>query len=241
MRRRTARSDAAALKAVDRGRAVLGRRGAATPLIDKIGQVEEAEAEASAAPARAPRSWSSTTMPRRRARRFGQVTPSPSSAARATSSPAAAAAAARSAGLVDHSDDTAKAIYEAIEDKDVKAIVFRVSSPGGSPEASEQILAAVRAAKAAGKPVVVSMGDYAASGGYWISSPKPLDRGPALDPDRLHRGVRRQVRAGRRRWVGSAWTCAHLRSAANTPTPSRPRRTSPRPARRLRGPDRPDL
>ena len=69
-----------------------------------------------------------------------------------------------------HSDDLAGALYEAIEDKDVKAIVFRVSSPGGSPEASEQILAAVRAAKAAGKPVVVSMGSYAASGGYWISS-----------------------------------------------------------------------
>lgn len=68
------------------------------------------------------------------------------------------------------SDDTARAIYEAIEDKAVKAIVFRVSSPGGSPEASEQVLAAVRAAKAAGKPVVVSMGAYAASGGYWISS-----------------------------------------------------------------------
>lgn len=68
------------------------------------------------------------------------------------------------------SDDLAGAIYEAIEDKDVKAIVFRVSSPGGSPEASEQILAAVRAARAAGKPVVVSMGAYAASGGYWISS-----------------------------------------------------------------------
>ena len=69
-----------------------------------------------------------------------------------------------------HSDDTAEAIYDAIEDKDVKAIVFRVSSPGGSPEASEQILAAVRAARAAGKPVVVSMGAYAASGGYWVSS-----------------------------------------------------------------------
>ncbi|MBJ7483718.1 signal peptide peptidase SppA [Brevundimonas sp.] len=69
-----------------------------------------------------------------------------------------------------HSDVTAKAIYDAIEDKDVKAIVFRVSSPGGSPEASEQILAAVRAARKAGKPVVVSMGEYAASGGYWISS-----------------------------------------------------------------------
>ena len=68
------------------------------------------------------------------------------------------------------SDDLAAAIYEAIDDKDVKAIVFRVSSPGGSPEASEQILAAVRAARAAGKPVVVSMGAYAASGGYWISS-----------------------------------------------------------------------
>ena len=68
------------------------------------------------------------------------------------------------------SDDTAKAIYKAIDDDAVKAIVFRVSSPGGSPEASEQILTAVRAARAAGKPVVVSMGGYAASGGYWISS-----------------------------------------------------------------------
>ncbi len=69
-----------------------------------------------------------------------------------------------------YSDDVAKAFYDAIADKDVKAIVFRVSSPGGSDTASEQILAAVNAAKAAGKPVVVSMGTYAASGGYWISS-----------------------------------------------------------------------
>lgn len=69
-----------------------------------------------------------------------------------------------------YSDDIAEAIYDAIEDDDVRAIVFRVSSPGGSDVASEQILAAVRAAKAAGKPVVVSMGAYAASGGYWISS-----------------------------------------------------------------------
>jgi protease-4 len=68
------------------------------------------------------------------------------------------------------SDDVAKALYEAAEDKNVKAIVFRVSSPGGSDTASEQILAAVKAARAAGKPVVVSMGTYAASGGYWISS-----------------------------------------------------------------------
>ena len=68
------------------------------------------------------------------------------------------------------SDDLARAIYQAVDDKDVKAIVFRVASPGGSPDASEQILAALRAAKAAGKPVVISMGSYAASGGYWISS-----------------------------------------------------------------------
>jgi protease-4 len=68
------------------------------------------------------------------------------------------------------SDDISDAFYEAIEDKDVKAIVFRVSSPGGSDTASEQILAAVKAARKAGKPVVVSMGTYAASGGYWISS-----------------------------------------------------------------------
>src|SRR5690606_978391 len=67
-------------------------------------------------------------------------------------------------------DDVAKAFYDAAKDKDVKAIVFRVSSPGGSDTASEQILAAMKAAKAAGKPVVVSMGSYAASGGYWISS-----------------------------------------------------------------------
>ena len=69
-----------------------------------------------------------------------------------------------------YSDDVAKAFRDATEDKDVKAIVFRVSSPGGSDTASEQILAAMKAAKAAGKPVVVSMGTYAASGGYWISS-----------------------------------------------------------------------
>lgn len=68
------------------------------------------------------------------------------------------------------SDDVSKAFYDAIDDQNVKAIVFRLDSPGGSDTASEQILAAVRAARAAGKPVVVSMGTYGASGGYWISS-----------------------------------------------------------------------
>jgi protease-4 len=68
------------------------------------------------------------------------------------------------------SDTISDAFYDAIKDKSVKAIVFRVSSPGGSDTASEQIANAMQAAKESGKPVVVSMGDYAASGGYWISS-----------------------------------------------------------------------
>ncbi|HUO12044.1 MAG TPA: signal peptide peptidase SppA [Caulobacteraceae bacterium] len=73
-------------------------------------------------------------------------------------------------GQTIYADDLAKAFYDAAADNDVKAIVFRLSSPGGSDTASEEILSAIRAAKAAGKPVVVSMGTYGASGGYWISS-----------------------------------------------------------------------
>ena len=65
---------------------------------------------------------------------------------------------------------TAKLIRDARHDDDVKAIVLRVDSPGGSVLASEQIYREVRAAQADGKPVVVSMGDLAASGGYYIAS-----------------------------------------------------------------------
>jgi protease-4 len=67
------------------------------------------------------------------------------------------------------SDDLSAAIAEAARDKDIKAIVLRVDSPGGSVTASDQILHAVKAAQAKGKPVVVSMGGVAASGGYYIS------------------------------------------------------------------------
>lgn len=67
--------------------------------------------------------------------------------------------------------DTVSAGFDAaLKDKKVKAIVFRVSSPGGSPAASDQILAAADRAKEAGKPVVISMGKYAASGGYYVSA-----------------------------------------------------------------------
>lgn len=68
------------------------------------------------------------------------------------------------------SDDLAEAIREAAEDGDVKAIVFRVSSPGGSAIASDQILAAVAYAQSKKKPVVVSMGPVAASGGYYVAA-----------------------------------------------------------------------
>jgi protease-4 len=68
-------------------------------------------------------------------------------------------------------DTTAMQIREARLDPKVKAIVLRVNSPGGSVSASEVIRDELAAAKAAGKPIVVSMGGMAASGGYWISTP----------------------------------------------------------------------
>ncbi|ELO6420213.1 signal peptide peptidase SppA [Salmonella enterica] len=68
-------------------------------------------------------------------------------------------------------DTTASQIRDARLDPKVKAIVLRVNSPGGSVNASEVIRAELAAARATGKPVVVSMGGMAASGGYWISTP----------------------------------------------------------------------
>jgi protease-4 len=69
-----------------------------------------------------------------------------------------------------NSDRIAEALLDASDDEDVAAIVFRVSSPGGSIVASDQILAALRTAKERGKKIVVSMGDVAASGGYYVSA-----------------------------------------------------------------------
>ena len=62
-----------------------------------------------------------------------------------------------------------KTIKKIYENDDVKAVVFRVNSPGGSADASEQIWHAMKMLQDKGLPVVVSMGDYAASGGYYIS------------------------------------------------------------------------
>jgi protease-4 len=66
-------------------------------------------------------------------------------------------------------DSTARLIRKAREDEGIKAVVLRVNSPGGSAFASEIVRRELELTRQAGKPVVVSMGDVAASGGYWIS------------------------------------------------------------------------
>ncbi|HRO33385.1 MAG TPA: signal peptide peptidase SppA [Brevundimonas sp.] len=162
----------AALKAVIEAGPYSAAQALERKLIDKIGQVEEAEAEAKRRAGRGSDIVEISDYISARGERAGSgrhaIAIVGGEGAIMTGS--GQSADPFGAGSAIRSDDTAEAIYDAIEDKDVKAIVLRVSSPGGSPEASEQILAAVRAAKAAGKPVVVSMGAYAASGGYWISS-----------------------------------------------------------------------
>ena len=65
--------------------------------------------------------------------------------------------------------ELSQTILKLKDDDNVKGMVFRVNSPGGSAFASEQIWKAIQDFKASGKPVAVSMGDYAASGGYYIS------------------------------------------------------------------------
>jgi protease IV len=68
-------------------------------------------------------------------------------------------------------DSLSQLIRKARIDKNIKAVVLRVDSPGGSVAASEEIYRELEALRAAGKPLVVSMGDLAASGGYYISAP----------------------------------------------------------------------
>ncbi|NIA03698.1 MAG: hypothetical protein GWP12_04140 [Nitrospirae bacterium] len=68
------------------------------------------------------------------------------------------------------SEDISKSIQDAAHDKNVKAIVLRVNSPGGSPAAAQEIVTEIKKAQEE-KPVVVSMGDVAASAAYYISAP----------------------------------------------------------------------
>jgi protease-4 len=68
-------------------------------------------------------------------------------------------------------DSLSALIREARLDKDIKAVVLRIDSGGGSVAASEEVYQELEALRAAGKPLVVSMGDIAASGGYYIAAP----------------------------------------------------------------------
>jgi protease IV len=68
-------------------------------------------------------------------------------------------------------ESTTALLRRARDDQDIKAVVLRIDSPGGSVLASEQIYREVRLLHEAGKPVVASMGDVAASGGYYIATP----------------------------------------------------------------------
>ncbi|ADL08889.1 signal peptide peptidase SppA [Thermosediminibacter oceani] len=68
------------------------------------------------------------------------------------------------------SDHIVHQLHEASQDPSIKALVIRINSPGGSAAASQEIYQEVLKVKEAGKKVVVSMGDVAASGGYWVAS-----------------------------------------------------------------------
>jgi protease IV len=126
-------------------------------------------------------------------------------------------------------DAVAAGFQQAIRDARVRAVVFRVDSPGGSAVASDAIWRAVAGAREAGKPVVVSMGGVAGSGGYWVSmgadrilaSPGTLTgsigvvygklvvRGLrerlGITTDEVHRGANALMRSSDQPYTGAQW------------------------------------
>jgi protease-4 len=85
-------------------------------------------------------------------------------------------------GRVSGSETVAKLLKEARDSGQYKAVVLRVNSPGGSAGGSQEIYQAIKKVREAGKPVVVSMGDIAASGGYYVSAPADkIVANPACD------------------------------------------------------------
>ena len=120
-------------------------------------------------------------------------------------------------------DDVAIAFREARENKRVRAIVFRVDSPGGSAVGSEVVRREVARARASGKPVVVSMGSVAGSGGYWIST--PADRIVA-QPGTVTGSIGvvggKLAAAGAWRRFGVSWDERHLGRNATFSLPDNP-------------------
>jgi protease-4 len=111
-------------------------------------------------------------------------------------------------------------------DKQVKAVVFRVNSPGGQVQASEIIARELTLLNAV-KPVVVSMSNYAASGGYWISAPA---RTIVANPTTLTGsigvfGIVPDFSKGMRKYLGLTHDVAKSAQAADFPTTNRPMTT----------------
>jgi protease-4 len=137
-------------------------------LVDRIGYDDEARAAASARAGRGAKSVKFTDYVKDITPRLGTANIAIVEAAgEIRDGTAKTSLLTASSGIA--SDDLSAAIDQAARDKNIKAIVFRVNSPGGSVTASDQILHAVKKAQKTGKPVVVSMGSVAASGGYYIS------------------------------------------------------------------------
>lgn len=67
-------------------------------------------------------------------------------------------------------DAVIRQLHEARDDKNVKAIVLRINSPGGSVPATQEVGEELKKIRQGGKPIIVSMGDVAASGGYWLAA-----------------------------------------------------------------------
>ena len=111
--------------------------------------------------------------------------------------------------------DIRKALDEAPEDDSIKAVVLRVDSPGGSAVASEIILDATRGVKAK-KPFIVSMGNVAGSGGYYVACGADTIFADETHDHRLDRRRRRQVRDRRRCGTRSA-SPSRPTTAARTP------------------------
>lgn len=72
------------------------------------------------------------------------------------------------------SEEISNHIQDAVEDDSVQAIVLRINSPGGSPAAAEEIVTEIKKAQDEGMPIVVSMGDVAASAAYYIAAPTDM-------------------------------------------------------------------
>lgn len=67
-------------------------------------------------------------------------------------------------------DQVIRQLHEARDDQSIKAIVLRINSPGGSVPATQELGEEIKKVRAGGKPIIVSMGDVAASGGYWLAA-----------------------------------------------------------------------